>query len=111
MLFTAASYTSQPSSSPNLDPDIEMDLKFILELNLRDIIRKYGSYVDCVRTSIEEKGVTPEALGSYLMSLSAFSSSYEGQKLALMSERKCELERANTIISIFNLLIPSTLLS
>ena len=82
-----------------------MDLKFVLEQNLKAITRKFASYVDCVRTCIEEKGVTPEALSSFLMSLSAFSSSYKGEKLALMSERKSELKQANTIIDIFDLLI------
>ena len=82
-----------------------MDLHFILENNLKQIIKIYGSFVDCVRTSIEEKGVTAEALCMYLLSVSAFSTNRQGHTLALLSDKKSELQKATTVIEIFNILI------
>ncbi len=87
-----------------MDPDIEMDLRFILRRNLKDITKKYAFYVDCLRTVLEEKGVTAEALHSYLLSVSAFSSSCSGHRLALVSDNKHELEKAETVRDIFDFL-------
>ncbi len=101
ILFFKGTTGSQPVF---LSQEVEMDLRFILEKNLKGIIRKYASYVDCVRAIVEEKGVSPEALRSYLFSLSAFSSSYKGQRLALMSDREHELEKCNTITAVFTFL-------
>ena len=81
-----------------------MDLKFVLDKNLDGIITKYASYVDCLRGIIKEKGVPPEDLRSYILSLSAFSKSYKGEMLTLMSDKECELEKKETITSIFTFL-------
>ena len=95
----AASLPSYALSSD--DPDVRMHL----EINLDEIITKYASYVACLRSIIEEKGVSPEELCSYLLSLSAFSKSFKGQKLALMSDMKSELNKKNDkIIDIFDFL-------
>ncbi len=98
--------TSQASSesADKIHPDVRMDLKFILDENLDEIITKFASYVYCLRTSIEAKGVTPEDLCSYLLSLSAFNNSYEGEMLTLMSDRKLELKKKNSITEIFDFL-------
>ena len=84
-----------------LNSDVEMDLKFVLERNLKGIIRKYGAYIDCLRALLEEKGVSPVALRSYLLSVTAFSNKYDGQRLALISDKKNKLENAETITDIF----------
>ena len=88
-------------SSVQLDPKVKMDLKFILNRNLKEIINKYAKYVDCLRARIEEKGVTPKALRTFLLCLSASSSEAE---LALISDKKKELEKAETIADIFSFL-------
>ena len=81
-----------------------MDLEFILEKNLDEIITEYASYVDCIRAIVKEKGVPPEELRSYLFSLSGFSKSYKGQKLSLLSDKKLELEKCETVTAIFSFL-------
>ena len=78
-----------------------MDLEFILEKNLKEIIRKYASYVDCLCSIIEEKGVSPKSLRLFLLSLPVSTRSYQGQKLTLLSDKKDELEEAKTITDIF----------
>ncbi len=87
-----------------MHPDVRMDLEFILEKNLKKIIKSYGFYVDCLRTTIKEKGVSPEDLRSYLLSVSATSTTCKGQKLTLLSDKKQELEKCDTINAIFDLL-------
>ncbi len=85
-----------------MDPNVKMDLEFILERNIEEIIKKYASYVDCILAIM--KGVSPEDLRSYLLSLSASSKSFNGQKLSLMSDKKLELKEKNTINDIFDFL-------
>ncbi len=80
-----------------MDPDIKEDLEFILENNLRKINVTYACYVDTLRCTLEEKGVTPRDLRTYLVSLPAFSS--KGQTLGLLSE--IELQQCNTVAEIF----------
>ena len=87
-----------------MDPDIKMDLEYVLEKNLDEIITKYALYVDCVRALVKEKGVSPEDLCSFLLSLSASSKSYKGQTLSLLSDKKSELIKKGTITDIFNFL-------
>ncbi len=97
--------SSNTSPDEMMDRDLEMDLKYNLERNIDKIITKYGSYVDCLRERINEKEVSPEDLRAYLLTISAFNSSYKGQLLTLMSDRKDELERNETITQIFNFLV------
>lgn len=109
VFFCFAAAIDEPPSSLNplgkMDPDVEMDLKFILEKNLKNIIKKYASYVDCLRGIIEEKGVTPKVLKSYLLSLPAFcSNSFNAQRVTLMSDKEIQLEKAETITDIFTFL-------
>ena len=88
----------------SLDADIRMDLDYILQRNLKQIIAKYASFVDCLRAVVIEKGVTSEELRSYLSSLSAFSCNKDGQRLYLLSDKKHKLREANTITDIFTFL-------
>ncbi len=97
-----------PEIKMDPDPDVEMkmdpktmDDEFKLEKNLKEIITKYATYVDCLHDSIEEKGVSPEDLRSYLLSLPASSKSFKGKKLTLLSDMKDELDKADTINDIF----------
>ena len=103
-IFVASDSSNQPPQEDKMDPDVRMDLEFILEKNLDEIITKYASYVDCLRIIVREKGILPEDLCSYLLSLSASSKSSKGQKLSLLSDKKSELEKKTTITDIFNFL-------
>ena len=84
--------------------DVRMDLEFILEKNLKQIIAKYASYVDHLRAAIKEKGVSPEDLQTYLLSLSATSKSSKGPKLTLLSDKETELWKCDSIATIFRFL-------
>ena len=84
-----------------LEADIKMDLQYILEKNLDELITKYASYVDSLRTMLEEKGVTTDELRAYLLSLPAFNSNHRGKQLKLMSDMEQELEQKVTSIDIF----------
>ncbi len=101
MYSLAATSNSSTASHDKMDPDVKEDLEFILENNLRKIIAIYACYVDTIRGIIKEKGVTPEDLKSYLLSLSAFSQSSVGQQLALFYDKETELKQCNTIAEIF----------
>ncbi len=96
---------SQDEDEDELDSDIETDLEIRLEQNTDDIMTKYAAYVDCIRAKIQDKKVPPEELCSYLLTLAAFNSSYKGKKLALLSDKKAELEKKDTITGIFTFLI------
>ena len=87
-----------------MHPDVKMDLEFILEKNLKEIVKKYAFYVDSLRAIIEEKGILPEALQSFLLSLPAFSDSCKGKKLSLLSDKETELKQCQTITAIFTFL-------
>ncbi len=73
----------------------------MLEINLKQIQRRYASYVSCILNSVKEKDISPETLRSYLLNLPAFGG---GQKLTLLSGLKAELEKANTVNNIFDIL-------
>ena len=90
-------------ASSSVTPRDQMDLK-VSRKNLDEIIHKYTSYVDCLRTCIEVKGITPEALQTYLLSLPASTNTYKGQKLTLLSNKKIELLSTKTIVEIFSFL-------
>lgn len=111
LMFIAGSSPPPASAEPssvciedNMDPDIKMDLEFVLEENLDKVITKYASYVRCIRVSIQEKGVSPEELKSFLLTLSASSKCSKGEKLVLLSDKKSELIKQHSIIEIFNFL-------
>ena len=91
------------SSSGSLDSATLEDLDQQLDLNLQHITNCYASYVHCIRKSIKEKGVTAEDLCAYLMNLRAFKRGHQ-EKTTLLSERKDELEKAQTIDKIFTIL-------
>ncbi len=70
---------------------------------------KYASYVDCLRVAVKTEGVTAEDLRSFLLSLPALlsptsSKTSEGQQLTLLSDKKNELQRCDSVTAIFDLL-------
>ena len=73
---SSTTVTSTPED--NKDKDLKENLEFILEINLQEIIAKYASYVDCLQDAIEDKGITPEKLRAYLLTLSASSKCIRG---------------------------------
>lgn len=74
-----------------------------LETNLEQIIGRYDSYVHCILTSIQAKGVSVTNLRSFLLNLPAFQSGCNKQ-CNLLSGVKKELDEADTINKIFDLL-------
>ena len=87
----------------SLHPAIRKDLQQQLEINLEQIIRRYASYVRCILTSVQAKGVSVTDLRSFLLDLTAFQSGCSEQ-CNLLSGVKKELDKANTINDIFDLL-------
>lgn len=86
-----------------MNPDILKDLKYKLRLNLKEIIKRYSSYVDCVRSTIISKGVSARELCAYLLTLSAFS--HLEKEDVLLSSSKLQLEKASDVNDIFIILI------
>ena len=80
-----------------------MDLQQLLETNIEQIIGRYASYVRCILTSVQAKGVSVTDLRSFLLNLSAFQSGCNEQ-CNLLSGVKKELDEADTINKIFDLL-------
>jgi hypothetical protein len=75
-----------------------------LEKNIKQISRRYSSYVRCLRISIERQGISVEDLCGYLLSLPAFDSSEGKHEFTLLSEVSDKLEKATSINGIFNIL-------
>lgn len=78
------------------------DIDRKLRLNLNDVKRKYTLFVECVRTSIKNRGISAAELTAFLLSQSVYD--YDDQDYKLFSDRKEELERAADVDKIFNIL-------
>ena len=78
-----------------------MDLEQQLAMNLEQVMSRYASYLDCIVTSIRAKGVSVADFRSFLLSLPAF---LYGDKYKLLSGTKAQLEQADTINKIFDVL-------
>lgn len=81
-----------------------MDLELRLERNLRDIHSQYASYVSCIRTALQEKGITGEELRAHLLNMPVFKKSKGNQQLKLFSCKACRLEKTSNINDIFEIL-------
>lgn len=92
--------TSSDSDSIPLDPDVEMDIEQQLQLNHKVIQTKYAAYVDCIRSILEEKGVTAKQLSAYLLYLTASTSTEDERKLQLLSDMKTELQKAELVVDV-----------
>ena len=68
------------------------------------IQKKYASYVDCVCTIIENKGVTAKKLSAFLLTLPASTSISDDQKFKKMSDLKDDLKGAQTVADVFFIL-------
>jgi hypothetical protein len=85
----------------SLHPDVLNALKYKLRLDRQEIMKRYGSYVQYIRKSIINQGVTAETLSTFLMGLFAFN--HREQQDVLLSGSK--LEEAVEVNFIFRLLI------
>jgi hypothetical protein len=102
IFFSAGSNTIQVDTTALLDSDTFQDLKQKLSGDVQEIIEQYTSYVSYIRESLQENGVSAKDLCSYLMTMSAFS--HSDQKPTLLSAHRHELEKADDLNTIFNLL-------
>lgn len=66
---------------------------------------RYSHYVRHIRLSLRNQGVSAEDLCSDLLTMPATNSDEDEDELALLSVRKCELEKAVTLNEIFNILV------
>ena len=82
--------------------DILMDLEQQLEKNLEHITRNYASYAHYILMSIKAKGVSVTDFRSYLLNLTAFRPGCREQCM-LLSGMKAELDEADTINKIYDL--------
>ena len=94
--------SSSQASISSLDPDICMDLDQQLQDNLEQITTRYASYADYILTSIKANNVSISDFRSYLLSLTAFRPGCKEQ-CKLLSGMKAELDEADTINKIFDL--------
>lgn len=74
-----------------------------MEIERDEIIDYYSSYVYCILTAIQDKGVKVSNLRSFLLNQTAFQPGCKEQCL-LLSDVKPELDRADTINQIIDLL-------
>ena len=98
--MTKLYFQLESDEEEKLHPDVLMDLQFILEKNLRAIIKKFGLYVNRLRTILQDKGVSPSELRDHLFSLSVFSANCTEHRLALISDKDQKLEKAKSITDI-----------
>ena len=101
-MVEAPSNSSSQTSMSSLDSDILMDLEQQLEKNLEHITRNYASYAHYILMSIKAKGVSVTDFRSYLLNLTAFRPGCREQ-CKLLSGMKAELDEADTINKIYDL--------
>ena len=94
--------SSSQASISSLDQDIRMDLEQQLEMNLEQIIGHYASYAHYILMSIKAIGISVTDFRSYLLNLAAFQSG-SNEQCKLLSGMKAELDEADTINKIFDL--------
>lgn len=71
-------------------------------MELDKIIKRYASYVSCIRECLQAKEISPKALCSNLLSVSAFD--HTQQKRMLLSAHEVELNKAVDLFDVFNIL-------
>ena len=85
-----------------LSTDTQKDLKFMLNMNRKDIVSRYAAYFRCIQKSIEEKGICVSDLCSYVMSLEAFEPDHDIQ-CKLLAEIRHEVESAESTQKLLDL--------
>lgn len=86
-----------------MTPDNTVEsLQIVLQQSLEKILAQYASYVDCIQNIIEEKGISPKRLHTYLLTLPAFGETES--TLNLLSDKREFLQKAETIPDIFSFL-------
>lgn len=96
--FPSSSLESQDAEIPIVIKDIQM----ILEKSLKEINRKFASYVHSLCEIIKQK-LSPDELRSQLLSFPAFCD-HSFTKAALFKDREAELQEAKTIEEMFAIL-------
>ena len=91
-------------SLAKLDPKVRVDLKQQLKQNFKQISRRFASFVNYVRKSVLQIGISADDLCAYLLSLPALKSGESDQQVMLLSEISDKLEKATTVNGIFNVL-------
>ena len=91
-------------SLAKLDPKVRVDLKHQLKQNFKQISRCFASFVNYVRKSILQMGISADDLCASLLSLPALKSGESNQQVMLLSEISDKLEKATTVNGIFNVL-------
>lgn len=82
-----------------------MDMELKLEKNLKDIVKEYADYVDCLRARIEEQKISLDNLRTFLLAIPALSCHSRGTTLTALSDEEAELRNKKTINEIFNFLL------
>ena len=96
---------SQPSDDhcfPDLDSGTLEDLQHQLETELIRITAQYSAYVNCIRKSLKDTGITADDFSMDLLTIPAFSQSQ--RQVTLLSAHEMELRTADNINAIFQIL-------
>ena len=83
---------------------VQEDLYYLLQRNLEQITKQYASYVSCICSSLEDKGITAKKLTSYLLKLRSLKYGRGEQHLKLLAGLRNELKKAETIHDIVDLI-------
>ena len=79
------------------------DLQHQLDTELKRINGQYSSYVNCIRKSLKDTGITADDFSMDLLTVPAFNHSQ--RQLTLLSAHESELRKADSINSIFLILV------
>ena len=96
---------SQPSDDhcfPDLDSGTLEDLQHQLETELIRITAQYSAYVNCIRKSLKDSGITADDFSMDLLTVPAFSQSQ--RQVTLLSAHEMQLRTADNINAIFQIL-------
>lgn len=82
--------------------DLMDDLNQQFEINLKEIKKRYLSFVSSLCKSIKSKGVTVSDFRNYLLNFSAFEDEKDEQDHKFLSKVREKLEKADSIDGIFS---------
>ena len=94
--------SKQLLSIKSLDADTRNDLDMQLDMELQNIVRLFGDYVDRIHDCLQAKGVTTRDLSFKLVKESAFN--HSEQKRTLVSGHETELMNTENLQDILQLL-------
>ena len=91
--------TDSEVHTSDLAPEVHNDLMQQLKYNYSSIRSRYSSYIRCIRSSLQEDGITVKDLSSYLLTLPAFD---DEENVRLMSQSEEKLKGAADITDIID---------